>query len=341
VWSRRIVYFTTVLFLALLLFLPLFQKWVMAGWGTGSPAAFLIPLIDVLAAFLPSLVKPWLDAFKAGPEQFFVLALAAGILTYIGSGLQVRIRDLMRPIWRSTVTTAPMPSGWIFKLRSSGRYKASYYVLTHWILPSIFALLIFLLLAYAAVVAMSFVNRAAFGLKEAFGHVCRSDQPKSNEFRTDELCHATTFSVAKDKAYRVTLTIPAATADEVKNDPKKGPWFDSSIPTNPKGFGMGKKEAPWYMPLLVPFRRMIWSNWFVPVVRVGSTGFGEHVLDMKPDGDPCGCVETESGSYSGTFKAGKDGEVFVFVNDAAAIWSNRFYENNRGSAVIAIEPMPD
>jgi hypothetical protein len=346
VWSRRIVYFSTMLFLALLLFLPLFQKWAMAGWGTGSPAAFLIPLIDILAAFLPGLAKPWLDAFKAGPEQFLALALAAGILTSIGSGLQVRVRDLMRPIWRDKETEAPEPSGGIFRLRNSGRYKASYYVLTHWFLPSIFAFLIFLLLVYAAVVVVSFVNRIAFGAMEASGYICTGSsvtpvtgrQTASGEFWTGELCHATGLSVTRDKTYRVTLTIPpAATPD----DQKKGPWKDSTIPTNPRGFGLGKKEAPWHMPLLVPFRRMIWSNWFATVVRVGPAGFGEHVLDMKPDGDPCGCVETESGSYSGTFKPGKDGEVFLFVNDAAVIWSNRFYDNNRGSAAITIEPVPD
>jgi hypothetical protein len=33
----------------------------------------------------------------------------------------------------------------------------------------------------------------------------------------------------------------------------------------------------------VLFKRLIWSNWFAPIVRVGSTGFEEHLPKFEPD----------------------------------------------------------
>jgi hypothetical protein len=33
----------------------------------------------------------------------------------------------------------------------------------------------------------------------------------------------------------------------------------------------------------VLFKRLIWSNWFAPIVRVGSTGFEKHLPKFEPD----------------------------------------------------------
>jgi hypothetical protein len=90
------------------------------------------------------------------------------------------------------------------------------------------------------------------------------------------------------------------------------------------------------MALGVPFRRLIWSNWFQTVLRVGRTGFEEHVLSFDQS------TPTDPRTYSATFKARKDGEVFLFVNDSVIGTSDYFYRtNNKGAADVTIQRVAD
>jgi hypothetical protein len=68
------------------------------------------------------------------------------------------------------------------------------------------------------------------------------------------------------ETYRISLTI-------------KDPWVDKDIPTDPKGFRLGA----WRQLGGVPFKRLIWSNWFRPIIRVGSTGLEEHLPTLMQD----------------------------------------------------------
>jgi hypothetical protein len=82
----------------------------------------------------------------------------------------------------------------------------------------------------------------------------------------------------------------------------------------------------------IPFRRLIWSNWFKPIVRVGSTGFEEHVPTFVQDGN-------SPKKWAAQFVARSDGEVFIYVNDTSifAPWLfHVFYDNNHGSAAISM-----
>jgi hypothetical protein len=46
--------------------------------------------------------------------------------------------------------------------------------------------------------------------------------------------------------------------------------------------------------------------------------------------------------YKASFKAAKDGEVFVYVNDSIVSWLglDRFYGNNKGKADLTIALKP-
>jgi hypothetical protein len=57
----------------------------------------------------------------------------------------------MRRIWRTPGAPATQDGGIVYRLRSAGPYRAFFYLLKYWILPTLFALLIFILLLAAAI----------------------------------------------------------------------------------------------------------------------------------------------------------------------------------------------
>ncbi len=156
VWGRRIVYFLTVLASLYLAALPLIEKW-WPGRGPAGPAeVVVVPIIDLVAAFLPSFVTPWLDAFRNSPGRFLIGVLLVGELMYAGGRMQGHIRDLMRGIWRTPGAPATRDGGTVYRLRSAGPYRAFFYLLKYWILPTLFAFLIFVFLLAAAITLVSF-----------------------------------------------------------------------------------------------------------------------------------------------------------------------------------------
>ena len=314
VWGRRIVYFLTVFAALYLAALPLIEKW-RPGRGAASPFEIVTPLIDLAGAFLPNFVKPWLDAFRNSPGRFVIGLLAVILLMWIGGWMQTRIRDLMRVIWNEPDKPAERDHGWIHALRSAGPYKAFFYVLKHWILPTLFAAIILVVLLYTA---FCVVSRVSFMVFDASGYVCtpRSAAPvtqiRVQGFETKALCAPTGLSVIKGQTYEAVLTITEPWEDGYKfkeTEPRKA----KGIETGPEGFGYDKMTPKMYLGL--PLRRQIASNWFAPILRVGNTGFGEVTpVFVREQSPPCNCPAPPR--YKATFKAPRDGEVFIYVNDS-------------------------
>ena len=133
--------------------------------------------------------------------------------------------------------------------------------------------------------------------------------------QTSELCHATGLKVAHDETYEVALVVNEA-------------WKDDWIPADPNGFFLGS----WGQIPGVPFKRLIWSNWFKTIIRVGSTGLDEYLPPFAQD-------PKNPNRWSAQFTARSDGEVFIYVNDTSifAPWLfDAFYKNNKGSAEISM-----
>ncbi|MEA2868865.1 MAG: hypothetical protein QOE39_3580 [Bradyrhizobium sp.] len=342
VWARRITYFLTVFASLFLAALPGIEKrW--PGRGPASPAEVVVPIIDLVAAFLPSFVKPWLDAFRNSPGRFFAGVLLIGALMYVGGWMQGHIRDLMRGIWRTPGAPATPPEGIVYRLRSAGPYRAFFYLLKYWVLPTVFALLIFVVLLAAAV---TLVNRISFAAFDLTGHVCTPSQnPQARPvtgsdtatFETRTLCTATGLSVERNKSYRITLVVTDPWEDGHKFD-QPDPEKAKGIETGPRGFGWNKMV--WPMQLGVPIRRLLASNWFATIIRIGNRGFGEVVLSYhRMDSPPCQCPATTS--YTATFTAQKTGEVFVYVNDAVigipGYFDHYYTLNNKGKADLTLQ----
>jgi uncharacterized protein (DUF2235 family) len=338
VWARRVTYFLTVFASLFLAGLPLIEKW-RPGRGPASPAEIVVPVIDLVGAFLPSFVKPWLDAFRNSPGRFLIGVVLVGALMYAGGWMQGRIRDRMRQIWRTPGGPAAEPDGFVYRLRSAGPYRAFFYVLKHWTLPSLFAALIFVVLA-AAVTTL--VNRVSFAVLDLAGQVCvPSQNPPAQavtgsgkaKFETNALCAPTGLLLERNKSYRITLVVTEPWEDGHtfgEADPAKA----RGIETGPDGFGYERMRPMMWLGL--PIRRLVGSNWFATIIRVGNKGFGEGVPPFAKDANGNG--------YTAIFKARKSGELFVYVNDTVVGipgYFGAFYGNNKGKADLTVELLKD
>jgi hypothetical protein len=76
--------------------------------------------------------------------------------------------------------------------------------------------------------------------------------------------------------------------------------------------------------------------WFRPIARVGETGTDEYFLDplLQNDSNPP--------VYKARFIAQRNGEVFLYVNDAVIglPWVNsHYFKNNHGTAKLTVRLM--
>jgi uncharacterized protein (DUF2235 family) len=344
VWARRVTYFLTLFASLFLASFPIIEKW-KPGRGPASPAEVIVPVIDLVAAFVPNFTKPWLDAFRNSPGRFLIGVVLLGGLMYAGGWIQGHIRDLMRGIWRTPGARPMAPGGIVYKLRSAGLYRAFFYVLKHWILPFAFAAIIFVILVFAG---FSLLNRISFAAFDLAGQVCtrsQSPQPVTSsataKFETHALCAATGLAVEKNRSYRITLVVTDPWEDGHKfgqPDPDKA----RGIETGPQGFGFDKMKPGMFLGL--PVRRLVGSNWFATIIRIGNRGFGEIVPSfVRKDSPPCQCPSTTS--YTAQFRARRSGEVFVYVNDTVIGipgYFDYFYQlNNKGKADVTLELLGD
>jgi uncharacterized protein (DUF2235 family) len=322
IWLRRVVYFLTVFATLFVAFIPFFVIYA-PEFGLDTVGSFVNPLVNAAASFLPGFLDPWFVAFRDAPGFVLIGAAAIPILMYWGAKLQQKIRDVARIAWHSPEGYPPL-KGWrlfVYKLRRRGEYRAAFYVLTHWIFPTAIMWWLFWWLAFGTANTLGLICRPtghAVDVTEG-GNTAEKSVGYSDVFYTKELCHPTGLKVTHGETYRIVLTIP-------ENDP----WIDYNIPTDPKGFSMH-----WRQLAGIPFRRLIWSNWFMPIVRVGSTGLEEHLsaFERSPD---------DKKVWTAEFKARSDGEVFVYVNDTSIFFPwlfQLFYENNQGSAWVALKKL--
>jgi hypothetical protein len=217
----------------------------------------------------------------------------------------------MRAIW----IRRPKPRKWweglAYRLRTNALYRIFFFMLKHQWLPGFFALL-------GLWIIVAFLSQMSFRIADGFGRYCVSGTP-AQTFETTNFCAPTGVRVARNEEYRVLLTVGED-------------WKDDTIATDPHGFGLKKMSPLMYLGL--PFRRVVFSSWFVPVLRVGGKGGEEHVLDLKP------VNPGDRKQYEARFTPRSDGDVFIFVNDAVFGWPGsryHFYKNNHGTATIRIE----
>jgi uncharacterized protein (DUF2235 family) len=325
VWQRRIVYFATVLATTALFVFPLLKS-LPASDEYSSPVRWISDLIRLLGSFLPSVADPWVNGYARSPITFVILATVAGALSWLGVRLASQIKSDMGSIWQSTVVGGHVVSrsydNWIYRLRDSPAYVAAKRSWKFSIGPGLSA--IFFL--YAGVI---FLNHLAYILLDDAGFVCSESAAPTRlakgekrvfTFNTSSICSETGILLENGGRYAITIK------------PKETSWYDRDIPTSPAGFYSLDAPSFWQkglMVLAVPMRRELIRPWFRIVARTGGTGGEESFLDPDP----------KDHTIDEVLHATRDGELFLFVNDAVIGvpgLTAAFYANNIGIADVTI-----
>jgi uncharacterized protein (DUF2235 family) len=319
IWLRRIVYFLTVFASFFVAAIPYFVTYYPDfGKDTAVGRDIVIPVVDGAASFLPGFLKPWFDAFRDAPGLLLAGVIAVAALLYAGGYLQEKIRDVMRFGWHPpTVQIVPARNWWrrfAYWLRRRGTYRAGFYILKNWIFPTGIIFWLFWWFLFGTANTLGLICKGKGGV-EVTEIETNAKSSGGAVFQTLDVCYATGLKVTHEENYDIKLVVTE-------------PWLDDTIPTDPTGF----RKSSWAQLFGVPFKRLIWSKWFVPIVRVGSYGLEEHLPDFQPDGN--------GGWIAHNFTPRSDGEVFVYVNDTSIFlpWLfTHFYNNNHGSAVVSLK----
>jgi hypothetical protein len=321
IWLRRVVYFTTVF---ATLFVAAVPFWVIyaPGFGLESVGSFVNPVVNTAASFLPKFLDPWFVAFRNAPGFVLAGAIAVGVLLFLGGNLQQTIRDAARVAWHSPADHKKLV-GWrsaVYQLRRFGIYQATFYALKHWIFPTAIMFWLFWWLAFGTANTLGLICKATGTSLDVTGTetAVQKSAGYADLFSTTNLCYPTGLKVTHGETYQINLEV-------------KDPWSDDGIPASPGGF----EKSTWTQLAGVPFKRLIWSNWFAPIIRVGDSGLEEHLPDFQRE-------SATSDLWSAKFVARSDGEVFVYVNDTSIFlpWLlTHFYSNNKGTAVVSLKKL--
>jgi hypothetical protein len=157
-------------------------------------------------------------------------------------------------------------------------------------------------------------DRLVFQLESYFGGVCQktaSTLPTPGEtwslekpFAANNPCMTTGFKLSKGQDYEVTFKI---------NSNK--PWQDDGSEADLSGLKWST-IAPWkktYYAFVGPmFRRVYTEPWFKPILRVGDGG----ITEIAAEPSTPFANDSAKQEMLVKFRSPRDGELFVFVNDA-------------------------
>ncbi len=330
IWKRRIVYFATVGATVWLLAFPLVSGAQRAD-EFRSPVRWISDIIRLVGGFLPGFASTWVDGFARAPIPFVLLSVLVAFFIIWGMRIAARISERMGAIWRKT-PSAPsgLPDNGIYRLRSSRTYIWFHEGLKRRWAPALFAFLFVYL-------GLSLVSHLLYNIQDVAGLICKESgnatglargktNPKTDpesrtvEFNPSDLCKPTGILLESGGArYHV----------EVKSTI---PWTDAGIPVPDGGF-YANDPPVWYHRILlglgVPLRRELTEDWFRIVLRYGGVGGEEVFLDPDPD----------DYKIQANIKPTREGELFIFVNDAVigipGLY-NFFYRSNGGRARLTV-----
>jgi hypothetical protein len=325
VWTRRIFYFLTVLTSAAFLVFPLLRSRPPSD-EFSSPVRWLSDLIRLAGSFLPSVADPWLNGYARSPLTFAALVVLLIAFSVAGMRLSSQIKSDMGALWQGSVVARRIvtgsPENWIYWLRTGAAYVAAKRYWKFQLGPGLSALFF----VYAG---LMLVNHLAYIVLDDAGFVCREadnarkmtrGETKNFVFDSTSVCSGT--GVLLEEGGRYAITIKA----------REPQWLDRDIPTSPAGFYSLDAPTVWHKALMVlalPMRRELIRPWFRIVARTGGIGGEESFLDPDP----------KDHSIDEVLRATRDGELFLFVNDAVLGipgLEGIFYPNNHGSADVTI-----
>jgi uncharacterized protein (DUF2235 family) len=346
VWIRRVLYFATVgltVVLALLPWLPILSP---VEQLCSDDRCFARSIVDTGLFFVPQSFRQMLDPWVQEPVLVIVFSVIILVMISMGQRRERRFRDRVRNIWRDYLGEGLKSfdgRSRLRKIRESAPYQTTYYVLKWGLLPTACGILTLLAIVYAALVLTTQILYAGAEPRGAF---CKSPrQPGVAEtvtdvrFDTSASCTDLGVDLTKGHPYRLTLKVPAPSAGA------KSPWMDGSLPADPRR-GVTRRHA--YMTLVAPLKRVTSANWMQVVTEVRAKQpdtwarrWLRPILAMPIDIRKHELEFKGGGAYETFFCARWDGRLYVMTNDAAPLLSQRFYNNNVGTAQVSVAPAPD
>jgi uncharacterized protein (DUF2235 family) len=337
IWQRRIVYFLTVGVSIYLAVFPL-MKAVPASAEFATRLRWISDGIRMVGNILPGAAETWINGFARQPLRFTVVVVVLVVLVLWGARLAARIQNEMSVLWASSLAArlhaANMPNDLVYRLRTSNWYRYLHRSLKQSVAPALFALLF-------AVCALALTSHALFVVQDDFGLVCKEvgrpqtmkpgETVKLQNFNTSNPCQNMGIAFEEHQTYKIVIEI---------KEPFRNPIIDVDAS---RGFYFF--DAPTFLQKMIllaewPLRREIIRPWFRIVARLGAAGGEETFLD--PDlASPNTNSNTTPGKvrYEENIKATKDGQLFLFVNDAVLAipgYYGIFYGKNQGMAEVTI-----
>jgi uncharacterized protein (DUF2235 family) len=334
-----------------------YLKWLRQSAHNASVRALVLVVLFGLL-YGASFVLSWSDPVKA--LVVAGLAVSAAVLLW-RLGIARRLRHVQADIEEGRRVLPSTPTLKVARfLRSSDRLTHAWWLLSERIIP-----VVVVLLFVVGVLASGY--HFVYLAQSSAGKFCVASPPPADTgaiaeekrerhqdgFETSQVCWASTITVTKGLTYEVELE-------------SNGDWFDQVIRTDVAGFATdGLKHI-----LAWPLKRSWSANWFQPILRVGTVGNDEYLLEVKPPREP---VKYEK--YDGPpvpafspidpavarrileehpkpqapriakvrFTATQDGELFVYVNDALSVVPREkigvFYGNNSGTGRLKVRRM--
>ena len=330
---RRMAYFTTILLTLLLLAMPL---WVEgAAYPTGQDGRAVMQRLTSWSQYVPvSWLAPWIHAFEVNWLAFFGLLFGALLFGHLGGVMQARARTRSYQLWRERIAgaeyTLPLP-GAVTALRNSGGYQRTLQVVKWRLLPAIAALA---LVAATAWLALAGVTQVLWALKEPALCPPGAAAPVQSPAKTFSTRADCFYLGAVERGHRYEIAIEVEDA-----------WSDDSVPADPIGVrrelwrdaehkpAWGARAAQW---LGAPYRRLIDGRYLQPVVKLRATDSQKGQLPrtvvhlLSP-------ITTDRKTYRDVYEMPADGDLYLFVNDAAFLGEHRlFYDNNHGTARVTV-----
>lgn len=301
------------------------------SWVRQSAQRSLITAIALLTAALALLMF----AVHANWHRELIglvglVALALAIATLWRIRISLRLRHLARNVLPTTPTLRF--ARW---LRVSTTVAAADDFIAHIVIPLIFALALLWGIVGGAnhLFARALDSGGAFCTPTPTRSLLTPLPPSTlptlptfaaapSKFDLRSMCWATGIVVTKGHSYEVVL------------DAQQGPWWDLHTPASVAGI---TRPSSIYT-FALPIRRSWDFDWFVPVLRIGALGNDERAIsDVDPTGGGAGIARR-------TFTATRDGEVFIYVNDAVDVVpfaTDYFYENNDGAASLQLREVAE
>ncbi len=312
VWLRRATYFLALSATILLVTMPLWINVAPEPPFLSDGRTWISGVIGLLGLILPSFLEGLVDVYSNNAFYFLLLVVMLLLLRAVTIRSEVRLRDATRRIWNAALARAGAAqlishadSSIVTKVRNSAFYQRGVQVLKWHVLPFLVGLLLLAVLAIAGAAAWT---QTWLPFAERGSQFCRSaDGAKpiaviSRDFRTNARCNAMRAEVERGATYEITF-------DVVEE------WRDGTYPATPEGLQAGELGVAGYVG--VPFRRVVGSRYLQPMVEIrpkaARPGRLENVfiypLELRREG--------EGGHlYRGVLKARRDGQLFLFSNDA-------------------------